>query len=242
MATQKVTPYNSENSKKEQVEQMFDNIAPTYSFLNHFLSFGIDKRWRKKVVKKLLEKEPKKILDIAAGTGDLSFALLKLKPEKIVGLDLSEKMLSVARKEAKVKDMHHKIEFTKGDSESLPFKDKEFDAITCAFGVRNFENLDKGLAEMYRALKPDGKIVILEFSQPKSKFVAAFYNLYFNKILPTIGNLISKDKRAYTYLPVSVHNFAYGESFCKHLKKVGFSKTHCTPLTSGIATIYEAQK
>ncbi len=239
---QEVKPYKNAQTKKEQVEKMFDNIAPTYNFLNHFLSLGIDKGWRNKVVRILNTNKPKKILDIATGTGDLSFAMLKLKPEKITGIDLSEKMLDVGRKKIAKKNQGKKIEFFQGDSENLNFLDNSFDAVTCAFGVRNFENLDLGLSEMYRVLKKDSKVVILEFSQPKNKFVSGMYNLYFKKILPFIGNSISKDKNAYTYLPDSVSNFSYGNNFLNHLSKSGFKNTNFKTLTFGIASIYIGTK
>jgi len=237
-----VTPYNNNQAKKKQVEVMFDNIAPTYNFLNHTLSLGIDKSWRNKVVKLLQDSKPLNILDIAAGTGDLSFAMLKLKPKKITGIDLSNKMLEVGKTKAKKKKLEDKIEFTQGDSENLNFETNSFDAVTCAFGVRNFENLDAGLSEMHRVLKNGAKVVILEFSQPKNKFISWSYNIYFKKILPTIGNLISKDKRAYTYLPDSVSNFPYGDSFLKHLKKAGFKNTKSKIVTFGIASIYSGIK
>ncbi len=238
----KVTPYNNNQTKKKQVEEMFDNIAPTYNFLNHTLSLGIDKGWRNKVVRILRESNPSKILDIAAGTGDLSFAMLKLNPEKIMGIDLSNKMLEVGKIKVRKKNLEDKIEFSQGDSEDLIFENNSFDAVTCAFGVRNFENLDLGLSEMHRVLKNDAKIVILEFSQPKNKFISWSYNIYFKKILPTIGNLISKDKRAYTYLPDSVGNFPYGDNFLKHLKKAGFKNTKGRTVTFGIASIYSGEK
>ena len=239
-----VLPYkDKEASKKQQVAEMFDNISHKYDFLNHFLSLGIDIRWRKKAVKQLTEIQPKLMLDIATGTGDFAIeALNKLNPDKIIGVDISEGMLSVGREKLKKKKLDDKIELLSGDSENLPFEDNKFDAIIVAFGVRNFENLEKGLAEMYRVLRPGGKVVVLEFSKPKRFPFKQLYNFYFKNILPTLGKTISKDNSAYTYLPESVRSFPDGNAFTSILDKLGFNKTECKPLTLGISSIYTGIK
>ncbi len=238
-----VTPYkDSEQHKKQQVEQMFDNIAPKYDFLNHFLSLGIDKLWRKKAIRILSGYHSENLLDVATGTGDFAIAAARLKPKKIIGFDISEQMLAVGRTKAKRLGLDRMIEFIKGDSESMPFQNDQFDAITVAFGVRNFENLDGGLKEFYRVLKPDGVVVILEFSKPKHFPMKQFYLFYFFKILPFIGRMVSKDSSAYSYLPESVMAFPDDEKFLSILKKNGFSRTMQKRLTFGIATIYIAQK
>ena len=238
-----VTPYkDSDNQKKQQVEQMFDNIAPKYDFLNHFLSLGIDKLWRKKAIRILSGYPSEIILDVATGTGDFAIAASKLKPKKITGFDLSEQMLNVGRVKVKKLGLEKIIDFRKGDSEAMPFADNEFDAITVAFGVRNFENLEKGLAEFKRVLKSDGVAIILEFSKPKYFPMKQFYLFYFFGILPLIGRMVSKDRSAYSYLPESVMAFPDDEKFMAILKKTGFSRVKQKRLTFGIATIYLAQK
>ena len=238
-----VIPYkDSDNQKKQQVEQMFDNIAPKYDFLNHFLSLGIDKLWRKKAIRILSGYPSEIILDVATGTGDFAIAASKLKPKKITGFDLSEQMLNVGRVKVKKLGLERIIDFRKGDSEAMPFADNEFDAITVAFGVRNFENLEKGLAEFKRVLKSDGVAIILEFSKPKYFPMKQFYLFYFFGILPLIGRMVSKDRSAYSYLPESVMAFPDDEKFMAILKKTGFSRVKQKRLTFGIATIYLAQK
>lgn len=237
-----VTPYQKDSAKKQQVEEMFDNIAPKYDFLNHLLSMGIDKLWRKKAVKIVGESNPKTILDIATGTGDFALEMVKLKPKKIVGLDLSEQMLSFGRVKVAEKGLSDLIEMIKGDSEKLPFSDNSFDAISVAFGVRNFENLEKGLSEIYRVLKPGGVFAILEFSKPKVFPIKQLFYFYFHFILPIIGKVFSKDQRAYTYLPESVETFPEGEVFVKILEKQGFKSIKCTGLTFGISSIYSGRK
>lgn len=238
-----VTPYKDSNQqKKQQVEQMFDNIAPRYDFLNHFLSLGIDKIWRRKAIRILSEYKTDLLLDVATGTGDFAVAASKLKPSKIIGFDLSEQMLNVGRIKASKLGLENIIEFVKGDSEAMPFVDNEFDAITAAFGVRNFENLEKGLCEFYRVLKPNGVAVILEFSKPKYFPFKQFYFFYFFSILPFVGRLVSKDRSAYSYLPESVMVFPDDQNFLAILKNCGFSKTKQKRLSFGIATIYIAQK
>lgn len=238
-----VIPYKEQSGgKKEQVATMFNNISKKYDFLNHFLSLGIDIIWRKKSIKLLKELQPKVILDIATGTGDFAIEALSLKPTKIIGIDISEGMLAVGKEKIKNKGLDHIITLQLGDSENLIFDDNYFDAYTVGFGVRNFENLEKGLAEMLRVLKPNGRAVILEFSKPKKFPVKQLYHFYFNRILPSIGNLISKDNAAYTYLPESVNAFPEGEEFIKILNKLGYKNVKAIPLLFGISSIYTATK
>ncbi len=241
---EKILPYkNSDGGKKEQVAEMFDKIAPKYDFLNHFLSMNIDKIWRKKSIRLLKSSNPELILDVATGTGDFAFEIYKrLKPEKIIGIDISEGMLKVGEEKIEKKGLSSVIEFQKGDSENLSFPENYFDAVTVAFGVRNFENLQKGLNEIYRVLKPSGKIVILEFSQPSSFPVKQFYGFYSKHILPFFGKLFSKDKSAYTYLPESVNAFPYGEDFLRYLKNAGFKSASCKKFSFGISSVYFAEK
>jgi demethylmenaquinone methyltransferase / 2-methoxy-6-polyprenyl-1,4-benzoquinol methylase len=238
-----VVPYkNKEEGKKAQVAEMFNNISHKYDFLNHLLSLGIDITWRKKAVKLLREDKPKLILDIATGTGDFAIEALALNPDKIIGVDISEGMLNEGKKKMKKKKLDHIIDLQLGDSEKLLFEDNKFDAVIVSFGVRNFENLEKGLADMFRVLKPGGKTVIVEFSKPKKFPMKQGYNFYFKYILPQIGKLISKDNSAYTYLPESVQVFPDGHDFLNVLKKVGFKNTQCKPLTFGISSIYIGEK
>ena len=238
-----VLPYKDKNtSKKEQIAAMFNSISGKYDFLNHFLSLGIDILWRKRAVRLLKKHQPKLILDIATGTGDFAIEALSLNPEKIIGVDISQGMLSVGREKLIKKNLTDKIELISGDSEFLPFKDNFFDAVIVSFGVRNFENLEKGLSDMLRVLKPGGKVVILEFSKPKSFPFKQIYQFYFQWILPKIGKLISKNHAAYTYLPDSVEAFPDGDDFLNILKKIGFQKNQCTPLTLGISSIYSGSK
>lgn len=238
-----VVPYKEQQSgKKEQVAEMFNNISKKYDFLNHFLSLGIDILWRKKAIKMLKKDHPKNILDIATGTGDFAIEALTLKPDKVIGVDISEGMLNVGKEKLKRKRLEDKIELRMGDSEKLLFDDNKFDAVIVSFGVRNFENLEKGLADMYRVLKPGGKTVILEFSRPSKFPVRNIYNFYFKAILPRIGKLVSKDRAAYTYLPESVQAFPNGSDFLNVLEKVGFKNTKCRSLTLGISAIYVGQK
>ena len=238
-----ITPYkNTTQGKKEQVATMFNNIAPNYDFLNHFLSLGIDISWRKRAIKILKRENPRRILDIATGTGDFAIAAMAINPEKITGLDISEGMLAVGQEKINRKKLQNKIELVLGDSENLPFPDNTYDAITVGFGVRNFENLDKGLHEMYRVLSINGTVIILEFSRPKKFPVKQLYNFYFNHVLPFIGNLISKDENAYTYLPESVNAFPDGNDFLNILNKAGFKNTSSISLLFGIASIYTGKK
>lgn len=239
-----VTPYRDSNAtKKEQVASMFNNISGTYDFLNHFLSLGIDVIWRKKAIRELLSDKPKYILDVATGTGDFAFEAIKiLKPEKIIGVDISEGMLAIAKEKILKRKMQDIFEVRIGDSERLLFDNDVFDAVTAAYGVRNFENLGKGLADMLRVLKPGGKVVILEFSKPRVFPVKQGYNVYFKYITPAIGKLFSKDASAYTYLPESVAAFPDGENFSGLMRKVGFQNTKCRPLAFGICSIYTGIK
>ena len=236
-----VTPYNTDSSKKQQVEDMFDNIAEKYDFLNRTLSMNIDVSWRKKLVKWLSADQPKTILDVATGTGDLAIALQRGTGADIVGLDLSQQMLNVGIDKVKRLQLDGKIKMMKGDAENLPFEDNNFDAVTVAFGARNFENLEKGLNELKRVVKSGGSVYILEFSKVEG-FMRPFYMFYFKNILPRIGKMISKDSRAYTYLPDSVQAFPYGEGMRKILFNCGFTTVVYKKLTLGIATIYKATK
>ncbi len=238
-----VTPYKSStDGKKKQIKAMFDNIAPKYDFLNHSLSMGIDKIWRRRAIKLLKDLDCPEVLDIATGTGDLAIAAMKLNPKRIVGLDLSAEMLKVGEEKVKKKGLDQVISMVEGDSENLPFQDNEFDAATVAFGVRNFENLNKGLLEINRVLKNGGKFMILEFSNPSKFPFKQIYQFYSTKILPWWGGLLSKDKAAYTYLPESVAAFPEGEAFVNELNKAGFKSLKVWRQTFGIATIYFAQK
>ncbi len=237
----KVTPYQDERSKKEQVAGMFDNIAPRYDFLNRFLSAGIDQGWRKKTVKAVQAHGGENLLDVATGTGDLAIALAK-SGFQVTGLDLSHGMLEVGREKVKSKNLEDKVKMVQGDSENLPFESDHFDLMTAAFGVRNFENLEKGLSEMHRTLKPNGMMAILEFSQPEAFPFKQVYNFYFKNILPTLGKALSKDPKAYGYLHDSVQAFPYGDEFKDVLEKIGFKEVKTKPLTMGIASLYTGIK
>ena len=239
-----VVPYKDKNAgKKEQVSEMFDNISPKYDFLNRLLSGGIDVYWRKKAISYLKKEDPKLILDIATGTGDLAIeANRQLNPDKIIGVDISEGMLSFGRKKMTKLGLDDKIELQMGDSEKLLFDDNTFDAVIVSFGVRNFENLLKGLTDMARVTKPGGTCVVVEFSNPKSFPMKQLYWFYSTKILPLIGKLVSKDSSAYSYLPESVKAFPDGEDFLKIYREAGFSETTCKQLTFGICSIYIGKK
>lgn len=238
-----VVPYKDENKgKKEQVALMFNNISKRYDLLNHLLSLGIDIYWRKKAIKLLRPENPKKILDIATGTGDFAIEALALNPDEVIGVDISEGMLAVGREKLKKMKLDHKIKLEMGDSEKLLYEDNIFDAVIVSFGVRNFENLEKGLSDMFRVLKPGGTTVIIEISQPTAFPLKHIYRLYFKFVLPLIGRLISKDKAAYTYLPKSVEAFPNGKDFVDILKKVGFKQTTCKPLTLGLSALYTGKK
>jgi len=237
----KVTPYNNTETKKKQVTKMFDNIAGSYDFLNHTLSLGMDNIWRKIAIKKLNNK-PATILDIATGTGDFAISATKYTNATITGIDISQGMLDVGIEKITKKGLTNRIQLQLADSENLPFQDNSYDAITAGFGVRNFEDLNKGLSEMYRTLKPRGIVAILEPSEPSHFPLKQFYNLYFHHILPFIGGIISKDKNAYTYLPDSVSAFPSVNNFLTELDKVGFKEYKHIPLTFGIVSLYIAIK
>ena len=238
-----ITPYkDSELGKKEQVAQMFDTISGNYDGLNRVISFGIDIKWRKKVLQLVSNKNPKNVLDIATGTGDLAILMSKTSADKIIGLDISAGMLEVGKNKIIAKKLSDKIDMILADSENMPFDDNTFDAITVAFGVRNFENLEKGLTEILRVLKPNGIFVILETSVPEKTPYKQGYTFYSKNILPLIGKLFSKDNSAYQYLSESASVFPYGEALNNILKKIGFIDVVSMPQTFGVATIYSATK
>ena len=236
-----VKPYNQDQSKKEQVAEMFNNIAFRYDFLNSLLSLGIHKGWRKKAVSFLKKKQPKIILDVASGTGDFAIEALQTGANRIIGVDISEGMLAMGREKLKKLKLTDKISLQVGDAEHLNYADNYFDAITVGFGVRNFENLRAGLTDMYRVLKPGGDLVIIEFSKPSGIF-SHVYKIYFRYITPAIGRLFSKDHRAYSYLPESVEAFPYGENLCSILRDCGYNPVSFQVLTFGVASIYLAEK
>ena len=241
--SEKVKPYkDSQLDKKQQVTQMFDTISKEYDGLNRVISFGIDVKWRKKVVDIIAKTRANRILDIATGTGDLAINLAQTNAKEIIGLDISDGMLEVGRKKIADKKLGDKIKMTLGDSENLPFEDNSFDAITVAFGVRNFENLEKGLAEILRVLKPNGTFVILETSVPTKAPFKQGYKFYSKYILPTIGKVFSKDRVAYQYLSDSASVFPYGEVLNNILRQIGFTNVNDLPQTFGVATIYTATK
>jgi demethylmenaquinone methyltransferase / 2-methoxy-6-polyprenyl-1,4-benzoquinol methylase len=243
MEKKEVKPYGDSNkSKKEEVAQMFDNISAKYDFLNHFLSLGIDKIWRKKAVNMLREINPTKILDIATGTGDFAIQSLTLHPEEVIGVDISEGMLEKGREKMVKRKIDHIISMRSGDSEDLPFDDNYFDALTVGFGVRNFQNLEIGLAEMLRVVRPGGKLIILEFSKPKRFPVKQYYAFHSKYIIPFFGKTISKDASAYTYLPESVAAFPEGKDFEDILMKLGYKNVGAKLVAGGIATIYFGTK
>ena len=230
---------DSNSSKKQQVAAMFDDIAFKYDFLNRFLSAGIDIRWRKKAIKQIAGLHPKKILDGATGTADVAImASGILKPEKIIGIDISDGMLEVGRQKVAKAGLGNIIELLNGDSETINFKNDSFDAVTVAFGVRNFQHLEKGLSEIYRVLKPGGKLVVLEFSKPKMPGVKSIYDLYMKVITPNVGKLFSKNRNAYKYLDESIQKFPEGKNFTQILDNLGYLNTYCKPLSLGICSIY----
>lgn len=238
-----IKPYEDGTGKKEQVAKMFDNIAWKYDFLNRLLSLGIDRRWRKRAIRLIEKENPLTILDVATGTADVAIEIAaKLPKAKITGVDISNKMLDIGRKKIENKKLLDHIELLYGDSEDLGFEDATFDAITVAFGVRNFENLSKGLEEMHRVLKPGGKIVILEFSRPRIFPLKQLFNLYFKHILPSIGKLTSKDPKAYKYLYESVQAFPDYDRFLSVLNNIGYKKSKYIIMTGGICSIYTAEK
>ena len=230
------------NKEKENIKQMFDNIASSYDFLNHFFSFGIDHVWRRKVVKILKPLKPLSIIDIATGTGDLAIREVKLNPEKIVGIDISGNMIKIGEEKVLARKLDNIISFIQADSAEIPFAENTFEAATVAFGVRNFEDLDKSLSEIFRVLKKNGLLAVLEFSMPEIFPFKQFYKFYLNRIIPLIGKIISKDVKAYSYLPVSIKAFPSGEKFLDHIRKAGFTKTRQHRLTFGVASVYIGTK
>lgn len=237
-----VKPYSQEGSKTQQIATMFDNIAHRYDFLNRSLSMGIDIIWRKKAIAQLKDLKPKTILDVATGTGDFALEAMSLNPDKITGVDISVGMLELGKVKIAKKNLSNKIEMVVGDSENLPFQDNTYDAATVAFGVRNFENLQKGLTDINRVLRPGGKLVVLELSTPKKFPVKQLFGFYFNNILPLFGKMLSKDDSAYTYLPESVNAFPDGEDFKKVMAAAGFEHNTSKSLTLGICSLYTGIK
>lgn len=238
-----IKPYKNSNAgKKDQVASMFNNIAWKYDFLNHFLSLGIDRIWRKKAISFLKVIKPASVLDIATGTGDFAIQALDLNPDKVVGVDIATKMIEIGNKKLSKRKLDHKIQLQYGDSENLEFSDQSFDSAICAFGVRNFEHLEKGLAEIYRVLAYGGRFVILEFSMPRKFPVKQLYNFYFYQILPFFGKVFSKDSSAYSYLPDSVGQFPDGEDFINILNEIGYKNVQEKRLSFGICTIYSCDK
>jgi len=239
-----IVPYNKSGlAKKQQVAEMFDALAARYDFMNRFLSAGIDVNWRRKAIKKLRKKDPRLILDVATGTADMAILACKLlNPEKIIGIDISDQMLEVGRKKVEKEGFENKIKLEPGDSETINYSENTFDAVTVAFGVRNFERLENGLKEMFRVLKPGGEIVILEFSKPRRMAVRSLYNLYMGIIAPEVARWFKQNKEAYTYLGKSVNAFPDRNYFIDILNSVGFSGTKCKSLSLGICCIYSGRK
>ncbi len=239
-----IVPFkDSGESKKKQVEKMFDKIAFRYDFLNHFLSAGIDIGWRKKAIRQLKPLDPKCVLDVATGTADMAILASKLlKAEKIVGIDISEGMLEIGKKKIEKLGLQQRIELLKGDSETIISNSNSFDAVTVAFGVRNFQDLELGLSEIKRVLKPGGKLIVLECTKPKLPVIKNFYNLYLKVIAPWIGRAISKNKNAYQYLNESVQKFPEGNDFVQILNKLGYKNASCKTLSLGISSIYSGEK
>jgi len=234
---------NSALSKKEQVADMFDSIAFRYDFLNRFLSVGIDVRWRKKAIAQLKAIAPKQILDVATGTADVAIMAARiLHPEKIIGIDISDGMLNFGRQKIENLGLQNIIELLNGDSEAIKFNDNSFDAVTVAFGVRNFQNLEKGLSEIRRVIKPGGKLVVLEFSKPKTFLIKPLYNVYMNFVAPGVGKFFSKNRNAYKYLDQSIKKFPEGKNFTTILNELGYTNTYCKPLSFGICSIYCGEK
>jgi demethylmenaquinone methyltransferase/2-methoxy-6-polyprenyl-1,4-benzoquinol methylase len=239
-----VVPYKDDSAgKKSQVARMFDSISWRYDLLNRVLSVGVDIYWRKRAIRELKDLKPKLILDVATGTGDFAIqAARSLNPDKIIGVDISTGMMDLGKKKVDEKGLGDKIELRRGDSENLPFEENKFDAVIVAYGVRNFENLEKGLTEMLRVVKPGGKVVVLEFSKPYRFPFKEFYWLYFKFVVPVVGRMLSKDRSAYDYLPESIHAFPRGKAFIEILDRLGYKNTACKPLTFGITSIYTGTK
>ena len=234
-------PIGEVSGKKQEVEQMFDAIAPRYDLLNKVLSAGIDKTWRRKAVSWLAEHQPKRILDIATGTADLAIESTRLQPEKVIGIDIAEEMLRLGREKISKSNLDDRITLQRGDAEKLPFSDSQFDAALVAFGVRNFENLNKGLENIFRVLKEDGTVIILEFSQPQQFPIKQLYSFYSRHILPLIGKMLSRDEGAYSYLPASISAFPSGDDFLEIMRDVGYSDVQQKRLTFGIASLYKGR-
>ena len=227
--------------EKQHIGQLFNRIASTYDGLNHGLSLNIDRLWRRKTVQKMAP--AKHVLDVAIGTADLAIEMLvRGKAEQVTGLDLSTEMMAIGKLKVERLKLKEQVAFVLGDAQKMPFEDASFDGVTCAFGCRNFSNLDEGLREMYRVLKPGGQVTILEFSYPTRRYIRVLYDFYFTHVLPTIGRIVSRDKTAYTYLNRSVKSFCWGETFVQHLRDAGFKDEHFEPVSLGIATIYTAIK
>ena len=238
-----IKPYkDSELGKKEQVAQMFDNISGNYDGLNKVISFGTDAKWKQKILKMVTAQQPNSILDIATGTGDLAILFASTSAKEIIGLDISQGMLEIGKKKIAAQNLESKIQMVLGDGENIPYPDNYFDAITVAYGVRNFENLEKGLTDILRTLKPGGQLIILETSVPTQFPFKQGYYVYTNFVMPTIGKLFSKDKKAYQYLSTSAQNFPFGEALNNILRKIGFIDVKHLPQTFGVATIYQASK
>lgn len=236
-----VKPYKLDTSKKDQVKEMFNKISKRYDILNHTLSLGMDYIWRKKAIK-MITNNPKEILDIATGTADFAISAAKYTDANITGIDIAESMINIGNKKIKKRKLNKRIKLSIADSENLPFNDLSFDAITAGFGIRNFENLEKGLYEIYRVTKKNGMVVILEPSIPNRFPLKQLFSLYFNHILPFIGRIVSNDANAYTYLPNSVKEFPNGNKFTTILEKIGFKRTKYFPLSYGIVSLYVAIK
>ena len=233
--------FAAEMEEKQHIGQLFDRIAGTYDGLNHGLSLSIDRLWRRKTVKQMPPVQH--VLDVAIGTADLTIEMLRRgKAKRVTGLDLSEQMMARGKLKVESLKFNDQVEFVYGNAQKMPFKEASFDGVTCAFGCRNFQNLDEGLQEMYRVLKPGGQVTILEFSYPSNALVRALYDIYFTHVLPTIGRIVSRDKTAYSYLNKSVKSFCWGEAFVQHMHDAGFREENFTTLTFGIATIYTAKK
>jgi demethylmenaquinone methyltransferase/2-methoxy-6-polyprenyl-1,4-benzoquinol methylase len=229
------------DNEKQHIGQLFDRIAGTYDGLNHVLSLNIDKRWRRRAIRMLAPAE--QVLDVAIGTADLTIEILRQgKAQHVTGIDLSHGMMAIGEQKVAKRGYAQQVQFDYGSAQQMPYADSSFDTVTCAYGVRNFANMDEGLSEMYRVLRTGGELMVLEFSYPTNPVIRWGYDLYFTHILPFIGNLFSRDKGAYSYLNRSVKNFPYGEAFCRHLRKAGFTQIKATPLTFGISTIYTAVK
>ena len=236
-----VKPYTADGSKREQVEHMFDAISPKYDLLNRLFSMGVDQGWRRKVIRYVGRESVDHLLDVATGTADLAILAAK-KAKRVTGIDISEGMLQYGRVKVAKRKLSDRITLQRADSAALPFPDATFDAITVAFGVRNFEDLERGITDMVRVLKPGGRLFVLEFSKPKNSVLGGLFRLYFHRVMPAVGRMVSKDSAAYTYLPKSVDAFPDGEAFVRILEKCGLREAKAEALTGGIATLYEARK